>query len=137
MSEIKTMNEFLRDSKSSLSRRSLLLPKGQRLLAGAYRCCASYEGVYFEYFLDPDQGQTGPVSWEVAPLPPPRPVLTSAPFSLSVLAVSRQQRGRPRNRQIDQIAGKLALQYQCACVKGRQHGALSLRNHKLFFDNRI
>src|ERR1700679_4297261 len=76
MSEIKTMNEFLRDSKSSLSRRSLLLPKGQSLLAGAFRCCASYEGVYFCYFLDPDQGQTGPVSWEVAPLPPPRPVLT-------------------------------------------------------------
>ena len=30
-------------------------------------------GIYSRYFLDPDQGQTGPVSWEVAPLPPPRP----------------------------------------------------------------
>ena len=27
-------------------------------------------GVYFRYYLDPHQGQTGPVSWEVAPLPP-------------------------------------------------------------------
>jgi hypothetical protein len=39
-------------------------------------------GVYFGYFLDPDQGQTGPVSWEVAPLPPPRPVLTFKPVSV-------------------------------------------------------
>src|ERR1700689_2612908 len=62
--------------KFSVSRRPLLLPKGQRLLAGAFRCCIYDEGVYFCYFLDPDQGQTGPVSWEVAPLPPPRPVLT-------------------------------------------------------------
>jgi hypothetical protein len=40
------------------------------------------KGVYFRHFLDPDQGQTGPVSWEVAPLPPPRPVLTFSPSSL-------------------------------------------------------
>jgi hypothetical protein len=38
-------------------------------------------GIYFRYFLDPDQGQTGPVSWEVAPLPPPRPVLTCGPYT--------------------------------------------------------
>src|SRR5271169_988679 len=43
-------------------------------------CCGTpQEGVYFRNFLDPDQGQTGPVSWEVAPLPPPRPVLTFKP----------------------------------------------------------
>jgi len=38
--------------------------------------CLPLVGVYYGYFLDPNQGQTGPVSWEVAPLPPPRPVLT-------------------------------------------------------------
>jgi hypothetical protein len=34
---------------------------------------AEQPSVYFKHFLDPDQGQTGPVSWEVTPLPPPRP----------------------------------------------------------------
>ena len=44
------------------------------------RCRSVESSVYFGYFLDPDQGQTGPVSWEVAPLPPPRPVRTFSPF---------------------------------------------------------
>jgi hypothetical protein len=42
-------------------------------------CESSRRSVYFSYFLDPDQGQTGPVSWEVAPLPPPRPVPIFSP----------------------------------------------------------
>jgi hypothetical protein len=42
-------------------------------------CDSSRRSVYFSYFLDPDQGQTGPVSWEVAPLPPPRPVPIFSP----------------------------------------------------------
>jgi hypothetical protein len=52
--------------------------------------CLPLVGVYFGYFLDPNQGQTGPVSWEVAPLPPPRPVLT-----FTYINVRRRRRYRP------------------------------------------
>src|ERR1700723_1809318 len=54
--------------------------KGSAIPAGVFTLLSPpLMGVYFRYFLDPDQGQTGPVSWEVAPLPPPRPVLTHKP----------------------------------------------------------
>src|SRR5277367_2061601 len=59
------------------ARRGSSVVKGSTFPAGVFTLLSlASMGIYFGYFLDPDQGQTGPVSWEVAPLPPPRPVLT-------------------------------------------------------------
>ena len=63
----------------SLSNLAPLYPEGHWPPGVIFFCDPSQRSVYSKYFLDPDQGQTGPVSWEVAPLPPPRPVPIFSP----------------------------------------------------------
>src|ERR1700722_10747608 len=74
--------------------------KGSAIPAGVFTLLSRrLMGVYFRYFLDPDQGQTGPVSWEVAPLPPPRPVLTRPLSQADVRRISINARVTSSDRQ--------------------------------------
>jgi hypothetical protein len=106
----------------------LVSSKGQRLPASPFTLLRlPLVGVYFRYFLDPDQGQTGPVSWEFAPLPPPRPVLTLKLFFRNLCSMPSPV--RPEVADLRPFAGRQHAKFGegallpsgWACVSGRQN----------------